>query len=213
MLTRDKFMTKNPDVKIGDTVFTKDGENLGKIVELMDDYLTIEKGFFFPKDFTIRYDNIAGFDEKNNIIVDFEKSEINEWRDEKYAGWQDYDKANYGEASFPLREEELEAHKVTRPKGEVRVRKVVHTEVKNLEIPVSREEVIIERTPAGKETDYRGSPNAFKDEEVVIPLSEEEVEVTKKQKVKEDVHIRKETKTDKERVKGDVRKEEVHVDR
>ena len=46
-----------------------------------------------------------------------------------------------------MKEERLHAEKHPVETGEVRVRKEVHTETKTLEVPVQREEVVIERTP------------------------------------------------------------------
>ena len=46
-----------------------------------------------------------------------------------------------------LREEQLDVDTRQVKAGEVRVRKEVHTETKNIEVPVQREEVVIERTP------------------------------------------------------------------
>ena len=46
-----------------------------------------------------------------------------------------------------LREEELRARKQEAKVGEVRVRKDVHTEHKTFDVPVSKEEVVIERHP------------------------------------------------------------------
>ena len=49
--------------------------------------------------------------------------------------------------TIQVKEERLHAEKHPVEKGEVRVRKEVHTETKTLEVPVEREEVVIERTP------------------------------------------------------------------
>jgi len=111
-----------------------------------------------------------------------------------------------------VREEQLQAH--TRPveAGEVRVRKEVTTERKTIDVPVEREEVVIERhAPAG------GSRVASGDirpgEEIRIPVKEEEVIVDKQAVVKEEVTVGKQKVRDPERVSGDVRKEEVRVER
>jgi hypothetical protein len=34
-------------------VFSSDGPKLGKVIEVADDYILIQKGFFFPKEFFI----------------------------------------------------------------------------------------------------------------------------------------------------------------
>ena len=53
MITKAVFFTKYADVEKLNDAYTRDGHKLGSIVALDDDSVTIEKGFFFPKDFTI----------------------------------------------------------------------------------------------------------------------------------------------------------------
>ncbi len=110
-----------------------------------------------------------------------------------------------------LREEELQAHKQTVQTGEVRVRKEVVTENKTLEVPVQREEIVIERHPvaghAASGSDIRPG------EEIRIPVKEEQVHVTKEAVVKEEVKVGKHQVQGIERVGGTVRKEEVRVER
>jgi uncharacterized protein (TIGR02271 family) len=111
-----------------------------------------------------------------------------------------------------VREEQLRAH--TRPvqAGEVRVRKEVTTERKTLEVPVEREEVVIERhAPAGGKR--VASDEIRPGEELRIPVKEEEVIVDKEAVVKEEVTVGKRKVHDTERVSGDVRKEQVRVER
>jgi uncharacterized protein (TIGR02271 family) len=117
--------------------------------------------------------------------------------------------ADKGE-KIQVREEELHAH--TRPveAGEVRVRKDVVTEHKTIEVPVEHEEVVIERRPAsGKAVSGEIRPG----EEIRIPVKEEQVVVEKQAVVKEEVSVGKRTVKDTERVSGEVRKEQVRIER
>lgn len=41
------------------TVYTQDGEKLGKVVAVDDAGLFVEKGFFFPKEYGFRFDDVA----------------------------------------------------------------------------------------------------------------------------------------------------------
>lgn len=106
-----------------------------------------------------------------------------------------------------LHEEHLRAHKETVNAGEVRVRKEVHTEHRRIDVPVEREEVVIERRPAGG----RATGN-MKAEEIRIPVKEEKVHVTKEAVVKEEVTVGKRKVKDTHTVEGDVRKEEMVVE-
>src|SRR5437763_16630489 len=55
------------------------------------------------------------------------------------------------EPTVELREEELQARKQPVEKGQVRVAKDVVEEQQTLEVPVTREEVTIERRPVGRQ--------------------------------------------------------------
>jgi uncharacterized protein (TIGR02271 family) len=218
MITKAVFFTKYADVEKLNDAYTRDGHKLGSIVALDDDSVTIEKGFFFPKDFTIRYDDIDDIRD-GNLILKYDKKDFDSWRNEKYEGWTDYDtQAGAGttteETNIPLHEEELEARTRERQKGEIRIRKVVHTELKTFTVPVRKEEVIIEKAPAAETTtDLKTSGKAFQEEEVNIPVMEEEVDVTKKQKVTGEIRVRKQSRTEQKKVSGEVRKEDVEVNK
>jgi len=107
-----------------------------------------------------------------------------------------------------LREEQLRADKESVNTGEVKVRKEVRTEHKQINVPVEREEVVVERRPA------RGgrASGDMKAEEIRIPVKEERVKVTKEPVVREEVSVGKRKVRDNRTVSGDVRKEEMVVD-
>jgi uncharacterized protein (TIGR02271 family) len=106
-----------------------------------------------------------------------------------------------------LKEEHLRADKERVNTGEVEVRKEVHTERKQISVPVEREEVVIERRPAGGR-----ATGAMKSEEIRIPVKEERVHVTKEPVVKEEVTVGKRKVRDTKTVGGDVKKEELVVE-
>jgi uncharacterized protein (TIGR02271 family) len=110
-----------------------------------------------------------------------------------------------------LHEERLQARKQMVELGEVRVRKEVITEYQTLEVPVRREEVVIERhAPAdasGAASDLRPG------EEIRLPVREEQVTLEKRPVITEEVTVGKRIVQETERVGGEVRKEEVHVER
>jgi len=112
--------------------------------------------------------------------------------------------------TIQVREEQLHAEKRPVEAGEVGVRKEVHTEHRTLEVPVRHEEVVIERRPVHGEV---ASGEIREGEEIRIPVSEERVDVTKQAVVKEEVKVGKRVVQDTETVSGDVRKEEVRVER
>src|SRR5262249_47255902 len=87
-----------------------------------------------------------------------------------------------------LHEEQLRVQKQPTQAGEVRVHKEVHTEHQTVDVPVRREEVVIERRPASG----RASASDFQPgEEIRIPVKEEQVKVEKETVLKEEVNIGK----------------------
>jgi uncharacterized protein (TIGR02271 family) len=109
-----------------------------------------------------------------------------------------------------LREEELEVETERVQVGEVRLRKEVVTEQRNVEVPVTHEEVVIERHAAADGEPAEGAIG--EGEEVRIPLMEEEVRVEKTPIVREEVSIRKRQVQDTERVSETVRREEARIE-
>lgn len=213
MLNKKEFMLKNPGFHEGMEAFNMEGDKLGKVVNIQDDNVTIEKGFFFPKDFTFRYDDIVKLND-NSVTINQKREELESWKNEEYKGWHETERLNRSEeTTIPIREEEMEARRISRPAGEVRIRKVVHTELRQFTVPVSKEDVVIERVPVTERSETKPGENAFKEEEIKIPLTEEDVEVVKRPVVKEEVHIRKETDTTEKKVSGEIRKEDVEVTR
>jgi len=83
----------------------------------------------------------------------------------------------------------LQAKKKPVDVGEVRVRKEVHTENQTIEVPVEREEVVIERTPVRGRAASKGiSGDAIREgEEIRVPVREEQVNVNKEAVVTEEV--------------------------
>ncbi len=235
MLTKEEFVKTHPDVRVGMTVYSMDGEKLGVIERVDEDSLMIERGWFFHKDFTIPYDDIEDIREDQVIVrqrrEDFEEGRLEEgqMREEseftgrtggigEYERGREEDISGYDrgreteETRIPIREEKLEADKRAR-ESEVGIRKEVRTETEHLEVPVQKEDVVVERAPVEEET-WRSvaGEKAFEEEEIRIPVREEEVEVSKRPVVKEEVRVRKETRTENEPVSGEVRKEEVKVE-
>jgi len=109
-----------------------------------------------------------------------------------------------------VKEERLHAEKRPVKAGEVRVRKEAHTETETLNVPVQREEVVIERTPVH---DRAATEGIVEGDEIRIPVREEQVKVSKEAVVTEEVKVGKRVVQGTERVSGKVRKEKVKVEK
>ncbi|HSK55137.1 MAG TPA: PRC and DUF2382 domain-containing protein [Jiangellales bacterium] len=110
-------------------------------------------------------------------------------------------------------EEHLRVGTENREAGRARLRKYVVTEQEQVDVPVTREEVRVEREPI---TDAnRGSATsgpAISEEEHEVVLHEERPVVDTEAVPVERVRLDKETVTDQEKVAGDVRKERIDTD-
>jgi uncharacterized protein (TIGR02271 family) len=112
-------------------------------------------------------------------------------------------------ASIELREEELRASKERVKAGEVRVRKDVVTEERTIDVPVTREEAVIERHPA---TGQPAAGSIKEGEEIRVPLTEEEIRVEKRPVVKEEIMVGKRKVQETETVRDTVRREEPRIE-
>jgi uncharacterized protein (TIGR02271 family) len=111
-------------------------------------------------------------------------------------------------------EEQLRVGTETREAGRARLRKHVVTEHQQTTVPVSHEEVTLEREPitdANRGDAYDGP--AISEEEHEVTLHAERPVVDTEAVAVERVRLGKETVTDQETVGGEVRKEEVELDK
>jgi uncharacterized protein (TIGR02271 family) len=93
------------------------------------------------------------------------------------------------EVRIPLMREEIGIEKVARESGHVRIHKTVHTEEKHFTVPVTREEVIIEHVAVGRDSPMSADAS-FQEDTVDVPLYEEEVRVSKRPYMEEEVVVR-----------------------
>ncbi len=112
--------------------------------------------------------------------------------------------------SVRVREEQLKAEKQRVQSGEVKVRKDVVEEQKSFDVPVTHEEVVVERKPIiePRPTDVP----IGQDETIRVPVSEEQVNVTKTPVETEEIALRKRKVEEQKRVSDTVRREEAHID-
>jgi uncharacterized protein (TIGR02271 family) len=235
----------------GMTVRAADGKKLGKVIECAEESFVVEKGLFFPKDYSIRYDQVAEVreDEVYLSVADLDANldlgaaagepvtanpsstavggslsgaglgaagtpagagagaamgAIGDaFRDEKRGDVRD-------EVRVPLAEEQVEAQKVERQAGEVRVHKDVVTEHRQISVPVTREDVHVDRVPA-EETEAPGEA-AFRDQTISVPVREEEVEIRKRPVVKEEIRVGRTRHQEERRADAEVRREEARIE-
>jgi len=222
----------DPDVR-GWTVRTRDGRQIGEVEELIVDpvarkvrYLEVgldRKGFDLQRErrvsIPVQSAEISRNDRtvllsgmSHDAIASLPESEYgigSSTTTERAVTGAGEARHQQGRTAIPRTEEEMHVGKRRADVGEVVVGK--HTETEHVSEPVSveRERVRVERRPV--EGDARGRETQFRDDEVRIPVSEEELVVEKRPVVKEELVVSKETVSDTERVEGEVRKERFDV--
>ena len=205
------------ELKHGMKVMSSDGSSLGKIIRVEGDSFLVEKGFFFPKDYSIPMSLVRDI-RNDECWLAVTRDDLE--REGGLAGTQTTGRgrgyeagAGYAEGEqqrMTLSDEELEARKSIREAGDVTVRKEVVTEHRQIDVPVMKEEVHVERVPASASTPAEG---AFDEETIRVPVREEEVEITKRPRVREEVRVSKTAHQEERRVEGEVRREEARIDR
>lgn len=201
----------------GFVVRASDGEKLGKVKHCDADAFVIGKGFFFPHEYQVRYDHVADVRDRE-VWLNQPKSVFTEGGTMSPLANEDRDLTDRDlrtsarthetdEARVPLMEEELEVRKVVRETGRVQVRKDVVSEEKQVSVPVMREEVRVERIPGGS-GEAAPTDAAWRQDAVSVPVREEEIEIVKRPKVREELRIKRtpvqEQRTARETVKREV---------
>lgn len=119
------------------------------------------------------------------------------------------DDAAEREHRIQLLGESLRVHKDRVERGAVQVRKETVTEQQRVDVPVRREEVVIERHPASGRA-VEGDIGSK--QEIRVPVSEERVRVEKHPEVREEVTVSKRPVEQTERISETVRHEKLRTD-
>lgn len=219
-------MIDKEQLQPGMVVYTSDGEKVGKISRVTLTELEVEKGFLFKDNFMVSYQDISEIRDDRVVLAQGRESLLgsNASRVGAMGGLKEFltgEKSDMGSAhpdslrsnetglrseqnvSMPLAEEELEVEKTRRSAGTARLRKEVHTEMRTINVPVTHEEAILERVPASE----RRAAGEIGNDEISIPLTEEEIEVRKRPVVREEVRLRKERTQQDRQITEPVRKE------
>ncbi|MGZ6124061.1 MAG: YsnF/AvaK domain-containing protein [Myxococcales bacterium] len=198
-------------IRKGMAVHSSDGERLGKVVGVQTDTFIVEKGFFFPVDYTCRAADIADVRD-GSIVLRLSRADLERCfsGEDRPGGREGIPEAGTRDVSIPVSEEQVRVEKRKRKAGEVRVSKSVVTEEKQVNVPVTREEVRVERVPSGRQASEGDA--RFAREDVSVPVMEEEVVVSKRPVVREEVRIHTEAHQEQRPVTASVRREEVEID-
>ncbi|MFD1030573.1 YsnF/AvaK domain-containing protein [Metaplanococcus flavidus] len=119
------------------------------------------------------------------------------------------------EESLLLHEEQLAVNKERVQTGEVNVSKRIVEEQEQMDVPVERDDVVVERRPmmdnGNGDAEIKKEPYQVGDE-LHIPVVEERLVVTKKEVVTEEIVVTKRKISDTEHISETLRREEVDID-
>jgi uncharacterized protein (TIGR02271 family) len=202
-----------------------DDEDLGEVKETDGDYVLVQKGminkekFYIPKNMVESYDgsvlrfNISKEEMRNRFTGDPQAVADQNSSSYRNADVREKDTANVSKETdtrVPLTEERVNVSK-RESTEEATVTKEPVTETKTVEVPVTHEEVTIEKRPPKdrKYTSITSESPVESKTEIKIPLKREEVEVTKQPYVKEEVVVKKKPITETRQVSEEVGSEEL----
>src|SRR5215210_9150713 len=191
-----------------------DDSDFGEVQELGQNYVLTQKGTLSKKKYYLPKYLVQGFD-GDTLWFNASESDLAGWMRDSAPDYDEYTRYKQSEevlpdveTRIPLIEERLNVSKRTST-SEATITKEPVTETKTVEVPVTHEELIVERRPASKSTTSTSDlkPPVTSKEEIKIPLKKEEVEVKKEPYVKEEVVLKKrrvtETKTITEEIKSE----------
>ena len=189
-----------------------DDEDLGEVQEVQGNYVLVQKGLINKEKFYIPKDQAESYD-GDVLRFKISQEDLNQYQHEPPSIWDSdsiqettTDERDIDEGRIPLTEEKLDVSKRYQEDQATITKKPVN-ETKTVEVPVTREEISIERRPASGQKEAQSPIQSEKN--IKIPLKREEAEVIKKPYVKEEVAVKKKKVTDKKKVTGDVTSEEL----
>jgi uncharacterized protein (TIGR02271 family) len=223
-------------VREGMDVFDAEDEKIGTLAESVDGYLRVPSGFLgMGKEHYVPFSAISevhGDEIHLNVSkdrldeLDSHVTLIDDDNDREFHGTEvertvatttsgvESPKASLGnddKRTLQLREEELTARKQSVETGEVTLSKDVVSEQRTMDVPVTREEVTIERHPVDRRPSDR--PIVESNEAISVPVHEEQVRAEKRTVVYEEVGVDKRAVQETEHVSDTVRREELVVDK
>jgi uncharacterized protein (TIGR02271 family) len=178
-------------------------EDLGEVKEVGENYVLVQRGLINKDKFYIPKDMVEGYD---GNALRFSISE--EDAKSRFLGDSPPLSANAEETVVPITGETIDA--TTRESTrEATVIKEPVTETKTVEVPVTHEEISIERRDVSERpTEERPVQSKT---ETKIPLKQEEVQTTKQPYVKEEIVIKKKPVTETKTISEQVTSEKVTV--
>jgi uncharacterized protein (TIGR02271 family) len=202
------------------------GEDFGEVQDVSNGSVLVQRGilnkerFLIPQELAESYDgDIVRFRISEDELLskygedsNREEADLEQNDNATQVNNVQYVQEEQEEQTIPLTEERLDISKNVQEQQATITKKPV-TETKTVEVPVTHEEVSIERrSPSGGEGQISSEGPVSSNEEISIPVKKEEVEVNKTPYVKEEVKVTKRPVTETTEVTEEITSERVSME-
>jgi uncharacterized protein (TIGR02271 family) len=190
-----------------------DDSDFGEVQEIGQNYVLTQKGTLSKQKYYIPKYLVQGFD-GDTLWFNASENDLEGWKRDlapdynEYSSYKTHESPADVETRIPLIEERLNVSKRTST-SEATITKEPVTETKTVEVPVTHEELAVERRPASEPATTERPVQSKTDTKV--QLSKEDVQVTKEPYVKEEVVVKKKPVTETRTVSDTVTSEKVDV--
>ena len=191
-----------------------DDSDFGEVHEVGQNYVLTEKSMLSKEKFYIPKYLVQGFD-GHTLWFNASQDQLLGWKRDAPPDYNEY--SNYRtqenpvdvETRIPLVEERLNVSKRTST-SEATITKEPVTETRTVEVPVTHEELVVERRPAGESTAQATTERPVQSKtDMKVQLNKEEIQVTKEPYVKEEVVVKKRPVTETRTVSDTMTSEKV----
>ena len=194
-----------------------DDSDFGEVQELGQNYVLTQKGTLSKKKYYLPKYLVQGFD-GDILWFNASESDLAGWMRDSAPDYNEYTRYKQSEevlpdveTRIPLIEERLNVSKRTST-SEVTITKEPVTETKTVEVPVTHEELTVERRPASELSSTTTTERPVQSKmDTKVQLSKEDVQVTKEPYVKEEVVVKKKPVTETRTVSDSVTSEKIDV--
>lgn len=196
-------------------------EDFGEVQDISNGYVFLQKGIINKEKFFIPQEKVESYD-GNKLRFNLSKNDILQYRGDSVPALSPTMQESTStspisqnneieEQTVPVMEEKLDVNKkVEETQATVTKRPVTNT--KTVEVPVTHEEISIERRqPTGSQQDSNVQKPIHSEENIHIPLKRETVDVSKTPYVKEELVIKKEPVTETKKITSEVQSESIET--
>ena len=192
-----------------------DDSDFGEVQELGQQYVLTQKGMVSKQKYYIPKYLVQGFD-GDTLWFNASETDLEGWKrdsppdNNEYSNYKTQETPPDVETRIPLIEERLNVSKSTST-SEATITKEPVTETKTVEVPVTHEELTVERRSPSESSSTTTERPVQSKTDTKVQLSKEDVQVTKEPYVKEEVVVKKKPVTETRTVSDTVTSEKVDV--